>query len=47
MRADVPVAIDLLDCFWKNLRGEELTLEDLKEADTITYTLTKKIIEVC
>ena len=46
IRADVPVAIDLLECFWKGLKGEELTVEDLKEVDAVTYSLTQKLIEV-
>jgi hypothetical protein len=45
IRADVPVALDLLLCFWKSLKNEELSLEDLQEADIITYSLTKNIIE--
>ena len=47
LRADVPVAIDILDCFWKSLREETLTVDDLKEADSITYSLTQRIIQVC
>ena len=46
IRADVPVALDLLPCFWKSLKDEELTLQDIKDADVITYSLTKNIIEV-
>lgn len=46
LRADVPVALDLLVCFWKSLKGEPLSLVDLKEADSVTYSLTQEIIEV-
>ena len=46
IRADMPVALDLLPCFWKCLRGEGLTLTDLREADCITYNLTQKMLEV-
>ena len=46
IRADVPIALDLLLCFWKSLKGQDLTLDDLKEADHVTYSLTKDIIEV-
>ena len=46
IRADVPVALDLLLCFWKSLKGEPFSLDDLKEADHVTYSLTKNIIEV-
>lgn len=44
IRADVPITIDFLPCFWKSLRGEPLSLEDLKEADCVTYNLTCKIL---
>ena len=46
IRADVPIALDLLPCFWKSLKGEPLSLEDLKEADCITYHLTEKMLSV-
>ena len=46
IRADVPIALDLLPCFWKSLKGEPLLLEDLKEADCITYHLTEKVLSV-
>ena len=41
----MPIALDLLPCFWKSLKGEPLSLTDLKEADYVTYNLTKKILE--
>ena len=44
IRADVPITIDFLPCFWKSLKGEPLSLEDLKEADCVTYNLTCKIL---
>ena len=44
IRADMPITIDFLPCFWKSLRGEPLTLADLKEADCVTYNLTCKIL---
>lgn len=40
----MPITIDFLPCFWKSLRGESLSLEDLKEADCVTYNLTCKIL---
>ena len=47
IRADVPIALDLLPCFWKSLKGETLSLDDLREADCITYNLTKRMLKVC
>ena len=44
VRADVPFAIDFLPCFWKSFKGETLSLEDLCEADCITYNLTNKML---
>ena len=46
IRADVPIALDLLPCFWKSLKGEALSLDDLREADCITYNLTQKMLKV-
>ncbi len=46
IRADMPIALDLLPCFWKSLKGEILDLSDLREADCITYNLTQKMLEV-
>ena len=46
IRADVPIALDLLPSFWKSLKGETLSLADLKEADCITYHLTQKMLSV-
>ena len=40
----MPITIDFLPCFWKSLRGEPLSLADLKEADCVTYNLTCKIL---
>ena len=31
---------------WKSLKREPLSLEDLKEADSVTYNLTCKILSV-
>ncbi len=45
IRADMPIALDLLPCFWKSLKGEPLSLSDLKEADCVTYNLTARILE--
>jgi len=44
IRAGVPVALDFLPCFWKSLKGETLTLLDLKEADYITFRFTTDIL---
>ena len=46
MRADVPVALDLLPCFWKSLKGEPLSISDLQEADFLTYSFTQQLLEV-
>ena len=46
IRADVPVALDLLPCFWKSLREEPLTLDDIKDADWLTYSHTQRLLEV-
>lgn len=45
IRADVPIALDLLPSFWKSLKGEPLSLADLREADCVTYNLTCKLLE--
>ncbi len=45
IRADMPVALDLLPCFWKSLKGEPLSLADLQDADCVTYKLTTRILE--
>lgn len=44
VRADVPITIDFLPCFWKSLQWKPLSLVDLKEADCVTYNLTCKIL---
>ncbi len=46
IRADVPIALDLLPSFWKSLKGQTLSLADLREADCVTYDLTEKILAV-
>ena len=46
IRADVPIALDLLPCFWKSLKGEPLSLADLRDADCITFHLTEKMLSV-
>ena len=46
IRADIPVGLDIMPYFWKVLLGKELTLDDLREADIVTYTLTEKILRV-
>ena len=46
IRADIPVGLDLMPYFWKALLGKELTLDDLRGADIVTYKLTEKILEV-
>ncbi|XP_062590799.1 probable E3 ubiquitin-protein ligase HECTD4 isoform X2 [Saccostrea cucullata] len=44
MRADIPLGMDMLSCFWKLLVGTELDpVQDLKEADQLTYNYIKKI----
>ncbi|XP_040202102.1 probable E3 ubiquitin-protein ligase HECTD4 isoform X1 [Rana temporaria] len=43
IRADVPLPLDLLSCFWKMLVGEPLDPEeDLYEADILTHNYIKK-----
>ncbi len=43
MRADIPLGLDLLPVFWKNLVGVPLDpITDLQEADIITYNYIKK-----
>ena len=44
VRADVPIAIDFLPCFWRSFKGETLSLDDLREADCVTYNLTSKML---
>ena len=45
IRADMPIALDLLPCFWKSLKSEPLSLSDLKEADCVTYNLTQRMLD--
>ena len=45
IRADVPIALDLLPSFWKSLKSESLSLADLRDADCVTYNLTCKLLE--
>lgn len=40
------MALDLLPCFWKSLKGEPLTISDLQEADFLIYSFTQKLLEV-
>ncbi|KAG9487790.1 hypothetical protein GDO78_007527 [Eleutherodactylus coqui] len=43
IRADVPLPLDLLPCFWKMLVGEPMDPEtDLYEADILTHNYIKK-----
>ena len=43
IRADIPLGLDLLPVFWKNLVGLDLdTIVDLQEADIMTYNGIKK-----
>ncbi|XP_053555727.1 probable E3 ubiquitin-protein ligase HECTD4 [Bombina bombina] len=47
IRADVPLPLDLLPCFWKMLVGEPMDPEtDLYEADILTYNYIKKFENV-
>ena len=46
IRADIPVGLDLMLCFWKALLGKELSVDDLQQADIVTYTLTEKLLQV-
>ena len=47
IRADIPLALDLLDVFWKCLVGVELDNDrDMEEADVVTHQYIKKINEV-
>ena len=46
IRADVPMTLDLLPCFWKSLKGTPLSLADLRDTDCITYHLTEKMLSV-
>lgn len=44
VRADIPLGMDLLSCVWKLLVRTELDpVQDLKEADQLTYNYIKKI----
>ena len=40
------MALDLLPCFWKSLKGDQLSLSDLQEADYLTYSFTQQLLEV-
>ena len=43
IRADIPLGLDLLPVFWKNLAGIHLDpVYDLQEADPMTYSYIKK-----
>lgn len=47
IRADVPLPLDLLPCFWKMLVGEPLDPDtDLYEADILTHNYIKKFENV-
>lgn len=42
IRADIPLGLDLLQVFWKNLVGQPLDpITDLQEADILTYNYIK------
>ena len=43
LRADVPLSLDLLPCFWKSLVGACLDESDLLSVDLMTATQLKKI----
>ena len=44
VRADIPLELNLLQLFWKNLVGEDLDpVTDLSEADTVTYNYIKNL----
>lgn len=44
IRADIPIGMDLLSCFWKVVVGTSLDLvTDLQDADQLTYNYIKKI----
>ena len=43
IRADIPLGMDLLPLFWKNLVGQDLDpVADLQEADVLTYNYIKR-----
>lgn len=43
MRADIPLGLNLLPVFWKNLVGQPLDpITDLQDADIVTYSYIKK-----
>ncbi|XP_074868487.1 putative E3 ubiquitin-protein ligase HECTD4 isoform X2 [Carettochelys insculpta] len=47
VRADVPLPLDLLSCFWRTLVGEPLDPDvDLQEADILTYNYVHKFENV-
>jgi hypothetical protein len=43
LRADVPIALDMMPSFWKSLVGESITLEDLKQVDLGTHRFLEQI----
>lgn len=47
LRADIPLALDLLPCFWKSLLNLSLDPhDDLRETDILTYNYLRRFSEV-
>ncbi|PFX24720.1 putative E3 ubiquitin-protein ligase HECTD4 [Stylophora pistillata] len=47
LRADIPLALDLLPCFWKSLLNLPLDpQDDLRETDILTYNYLRRFSEV-
>ena len=46
LRADVPILLDLLPCFWKTLVGDPLSFEDIVGADPLTAKMIVRLREV-
>lgn len=47
LRADIPLALDMLPCFWKSLLNLPLDpQDDLRETDILTYNYLRRFSEV-
>jgi len=47
LRSDIPLALDLLPCFWKSLLNLPLDPHDnLRETDVLTYNYLRRFSEV-
>jgi len=46
LRADVPIALDLLPCFWKTLVGDPLVFDDIVVADPLASKMIVRLRQI-